>query len=168
VGYDPEGSFTPNPDQGDWGESLYALLEAASCCNNARLNPPSDEHPTWTSLGDQTEAAMKVAFLKTKQETEAALALIYPRVHEIPFDARRKRMSTIHRNLHEFAPSGRATRSIATCTRIMIGADEVAGQSVARAANDEYARNARCGCRAAVCRSNPPVHRRTYRARSDL
>ncbi len=71
-------------------------MDAALSCNNARVNPPSLEHPQWTSLGDQTEAAMKVAALKANVGEES-LKLEYPRVHEIPFDARRKRMTTIHR-----------------------------------------------------------------------
>ena len=95
VGYEPRGKFSPEPFGQPWEETLLALLEAADCCNNARINPPSAEHPTWTSLGDQTEAAMKVAALKADLN-EKALGLLYPRVHEIPFDARRKRMTTIH------------------------------------------------------------------------
>ena len=46
-------------------------------------------------LGDQTEAALRVAALKGNVK-ESELAAIYPRIHELPFDARRKRMSTIH------------------------------------------------------------------------
>jgi hypothetical protein len=57
AGYEPQGTFDPEPEGMDWEQDLYCLLEAATCCNNARVNPPSQEHPTWTSLGDQTEAA---------------------------------------------------------------------------------------------------------------
>ena len=77
-------------------KDFLSLLEAALCCNNARINPPGPEHPIWTSLGDQTEAALKVAALKYNID-ENAVSVFLPRVHEIPFDARRKRMTTIHR-----------------------------------------------------------------------
>ena len=59
VGYEPQGNFIPEPEGKVWEQDLLCLLEAAACCNNARINPPSLEHPTWTSLGDQTEAALK-------------------------------------------------------------------------------------------------------------
>ena len=41
-----------------------ALLDAAWLCNNSRLNPPTPDRPVWTSLGDQTEAALRVLALK--------------------------------------------------------------------------------------------------------
>lgn len=100
VGYEPNGKFNPNPKDKPYEDDLLVLLRAATLCNNSRLNPPSPEHPQWTSLGDQTEAAMKVVALKGGVN-ERALGARYPRVHELPFDARRKRMSTIHRNVDE-------------------------------------------------------------------
>ncbi|HUC20054.1 MAG TPA: HAD-IC family P-type ATPase, partial [Candidatus Polarisedimenticolaceae bacterium] len=96
VGYEPQGEFSPSPDGKPWGKTLLTLLEVANSCNNSRLNEPTHEHPTWTSLGDQTEVALKVTALKAGLK-EKVSALLYPRVHEIPFDARRKRMTTIHR-----------------------------------------------------------------------
>ncbi len=147
VGYEPTGNFAPAPDNQPWEESLLALLEVACCCNNARLNPPTAEHPFWSSLGDQTEAAMKVAALKANLN-EKALGILYPRVHEIPFDARRKRMSTIHRGMHEeFAFVKGAPREVLQlCTRIQIDNEEIPLTNSLRteimAANDEYASNA--------------------------
>ena len=64
VGYEPKGQFIPSPADTPFEKDFFSLLEAALCCNNARINPPGPEHPNWTSLGDQTEAAMKVAALK--------------------------------------------------------------------------------------------------------
>ncbi len=63
-GYEPKGGFSPSPVGQPFEEDWMQLLRAALSCNNARINPPSLEHPQWTSLGDQTEAAMKVAALK--------------------------------------------------------------------------------------------------------
>ncbi len=147
VGYDPTGSFLPAPAHKPWEVSLQALLQAAYCCNNARLNPPTTEHPTWTSLGDQTEAAMKVAALKAGVN-EKTLVIQYPRVHEIPFDARRKRMTTIHRGKNEeFAFVKGAPREVLQlCSKIMLNNQVVDLDNLLRnevmAANDEYARNA--------------------------
>src|SRR3990170_893619 len=95
VGYEPVGRFSPDPSGTPLESTLNALLIAAALCNNARLNPPTPDRPQWTCLGDQTEAALRVAALKG-EISEDNLAEIFPRIHELPFDARRKRMSTIH------------------------------------------------------------------------
>jgi len=95
VGYEPVGEFSPTPKM-TIREDLEQLLTAAMLCNNARLNPPSPERPQWSCLGDQTEAALRVLALKGGVEEET-LMVSYPRIHELPFDARRKRMSTIHK-----------------------------------------------------------------------
>lgn len=147
VGYEPVGSFEPDPANQAWDSTLISLLEAASCCNNARLNPPSFEHATWTSLGDQTEAAIKVAALKAGLD-DPSLMKRYPRIHEIPFDARRKRMTTIHRGQKdEFAFVKGAPREVLQlCTKILINGTVVDLDNQLRnevlTANDEYARNA--------------------------
>ncbi len=96
VGYEPTGDFSPALQGSGAEASVNQLLQAACLCNNSRLMPPSPEHPQWTCLGDQTEAALRVLALKGGVD-EAALNKTLPRVHELPFDARRKRMSTIHK-----------------------------------------------------------------------
>ena len=147
VGYEPAGDFVPDPAGQRWEKDLLSLLEVASCCNNARINAPSLEHPGWTSLGDQTEAAMKVAAMKDGI-TEEAVNRILPRIHEIPFDARRKRMTTIHREVNcEIAFVKGAPREVLQlCTHILIGDQATALTNALRAeilaANDEYARGA--------------------------
>jgi P-type Ca2+ transporter type 2C len=147
VGYEPNGDFSPASGGTRFEIDWLQLLNAALCCNNARINPPSLEHPTWTSLGDQTEAAMKVVAMKGKV-AEPSLALIYPRIHEIPFDARRKRMTTIHRMAdREVAFVKGAPREILQlCTSILLdGKPQPLDDSLRAeilAANDEYARAA--------------------------
>ncbi len=147
VGYEPQGNFIPEPEGKAWEQDLLCLLEAAACCNNARVNPPSLDHPTWTSLGDQTEAAMKVAAMKA-EITDDALRLIIPRVHEIPFDARRKRMTTIHQDTTgEIAFVKGAPREVVQlCTKILINEEALLLTNELRteilAANDDYARGA--------------------------
>ena len=147
VGYEPQGKFTPSPDGEPWGKTLIALLEAADSCNNARLNPPSPEQPTWSSLGDQTEVALKVTAAKAGLK-EKVLNMLYPRVHEIPFNARRKRMTTVHRTRdYEIAfVKGSPREVLQLCTQIEINAEIVPMTNALRAeimaANDEYARKA--------------------------
>jgi Ca2+-transporting ATPase len=147
VGYEPQGSFLPDPQGQVWEKDLLNLLEVASCCNNARINPPSVEHPGWTSLGDQTEAALKVAAMKAGI-LEAAVNRILPRVHEIPFDARRKCMTTIHREVNrEIAFVKGAPREVLQlCTKILVNEESVPLTNQLRAeimgVNDDYARGA--------------------------
>ena len=147
VGYEPKGQFIPSPVGSSFEKDLLALLEAALCCNNARVNPPTPEHPHWTSLGDQTEAALKVAALKYKLNEEVITKLL-PRIHEIPFDARRKRMTTIHREIgREIALSKGAPREVLQlCSHIQIDGEIRSLDGTVRAeilaANDDYARRA--------------------------
>lgn len=101
VGYEPVGDFAPDPHgqplEGDWQQLLTAIM----ACNNARLTPPGPGKPQWGYLGDQTEAALRVAALKGGIE-ETRLQHDIPRIHELPFDARRKRMTTIHQAQHNW------------------------------------------------------------------
>lgn len=148
VGYEPVGNFSIDPHKQGFQKTFDTLLVAAASCNNAKINPPSIEHPNWTSLGDQTEAAMKVAALKGNVE-ENFLSRNYPRIHEIPFDARRKRMSTIHRTndgLISFT-KGAPNEVLALCTHVMMHDQVVELDNETRinimAANDRFARDAR-------------------------
>jgi len=147
VGYEPTGNFVPAPEGQPWEKDLRCLLEVAASCNNARVNAPSMEHSMWTSLGDQTEAAMKVAAMKAGI-TEEMLNRIVPRVHELPFDSRRKRMTTIHRQAsQEIAFVKGAPREVLDlCTKILINGEFVALTNDLRVeilnVNDHYARNA--------------------------
>jgi len=147
VGYEPQGSFIPESKGQSWEKDLLCLLEVAASCNNARVNAPSLEHPTWTSLGDQTEAALKVTAMKANI-TEEALNRIIPRVHELPFDARRKRMTTIHREINQEIAfvKGAPREVLQLCTKIFMNGEPVSLTNDLRAeilsVNDDYARGA--------------------------
>lgn len=151
-GYEPIGKITPSPT-GSGQDDLEQFLIAASLCNNARLTPPSPERPQWSCLGDQTEAALRVLALKGGLR-EAPLGADYPRVHELPFDARRKRMSTIHKvsnstiqTSNEVAFVKGAPREVLQlCTHVLQGRQVIPLDPATRAeilaANDDYARQA--------------------------
>ena len=97
AGYEPTGDFLLDtktlPDK--YKPSLTLLSKAASFCNNARLVPPSAENKSWKILGDPTEAALLVAAEKSGFIYNSELKK-YPRFSEIPFDSKRKRMTTIN------------------------------------------------------------------------
>jgi Ca2+-transporting ATPase len=147
VGYEPQGSFIPEPKGQSWEKDLLCLLEVAASCNNARVNAPSVEHPMWTSLGDQTEAAMKVTAMKANV-TEEALNQSLPRIHELPFDARRKRMTTIHRKTNQELAfvKGAPREVLQLCTKIFMNGAVIPLTNDLRteilSVNDEYARGA--------------------------
>ena len=150
VGYEPKGSYSPDPFGSRLGEDLKALLTAAVLCNNARLVPPSDEFPYWNYLGDQTEAALKVAAIKggVENELESKIVKLFPRVHELPFDARRKRMSTIYRKgiIETAFVKGSPREVLQLCTTILLDGEIQPLTAELRAqimkANDEFARGA--------------------------
>ena len=95
AGYTPTGEFRCGTTIVAPDETLHCLLSAAALCTNARLLPPDTEHDRWTILGDPTEAALRVVAHKAGIDP-VKLEATLPRVRELPFDSRRKRMSTVH------------------------------------------------------------------------
>ena len=97
LGYAPVGKVMAGKkevtaaDNGD----LKLLLTAAGLCSNARVVPPNEESDRYTVLGDPTEACLGVVAKKAGIDIDEQ-ANITPRLRELPFDSRRKRMSTIH------------------------------------------------------------------------
>ena len=177
VGYDPDGAILleedgERPQAGEADDArddpsrrgLLDLLRVAALCNDARLVPPSaSAEGLWTALGDPTEAALLVAARKGGLDLNTEAAAL-PRLRELPFDSRRKRMSTLHavgdardataagRGLPE--PSAARPRTVAfvkgapgevlaRCTRIRTAEGDAADDdayAAAVAANDAYAR----------------------------
>jgi len=148
VGYEPVGEFSPAPpaSRGDQDE-FDVLLRAACLCNNARLIAPGPQNPLWSALGDQTEAALRSLALKGGLD-ETAAQRDYPRHHELPFDAVRKRMTTIHwRDGKKIAfVKGAPKETLACCSHMLIDGDarplNDALRAEIQAANDGYARRA--------------------------
>jgi len=97
-GYHPEGDFRRDGQPVDLEEYPGAklLLRGALLCNDAYLETSGlDTQRTYRLVGDPTEGALVVAAAKAglwKEEVEE----VQPRLAEIPFEAERKRMSTIH------------------------------------------------------------------------
>lgn len=130
VGYAPEGQITAASQDVSVSEDddIQRLLTAAALCNNSRLIPPNGETPRWTVLGDPTEAALLVVAEKSGVHL-ADVTRQLPRLRELPFESRRKRMSTVH-------------RAEGTALRIVGDGSGIAGDGVQgnpRATTDRYA-----------------------------
>lgn len=86
--------------------ALGYLLQGAALCANAKLVPPAEGKDRYTVLGDPTEACLSVAAQKGGVEL-ARMYQDYPRIMELPFDSRRKRMTTIHQLREPFEGANR-------------------------------------------------------------
>jgi len=147
-GYAPTGEILKEgqPIQVEPNSDVAQLLRAACLCNDARVLPPSDDAPRWSVLGDPTEAALLVAGMKAQIDpsTERECA---PRLHELAFESRRKRMSTVHQIEGQQIAfvKGAPKEVLALCKAIRIHGqcvplDDAARQQII-AANDGYARD---------------------------
>lgn len=70
-------------------------LAAGALCNDASLRP-DPQTGRYLALGDPTEGALLVAASQVNLR-KSELEQVTPRVSELPFDADRKRMTTVHR-----------------------------------------------------------------------
>ncbi|MDF2870798.1 MAG: cation-transporting P-type ATPase [Anaerocolumna sp.] len=97
VGYEANGEILEDNKKitADKNEDIRLLLTAAALCSNARLLPPNEENPRYTVLGDPTEACLGVVAKKAGINIETVRTKT-PRLRELPFESRRKRMTTIH------------------------------------------------------------------------
>jgi P-type Ca2+ transporter type 2C len=152
LGYAPVGKITSGGKETSaaGNEDLKLLLTAAALCSNARLVPPEDPTGRFTVLGDPTEACLGVVAQKAGLDI-TTLSSETPRIRELPFDSRRKRMSTIHQlnkpsgSIRAAYVKGAPKEVLELCTGISIhGAREDITQSQCdeiMQANDKYARN---------------------------
>jgi len=123
IGYSPEGDFTfnGNPLQAVDAVSIEKLLEIATLCNGAKIDPPSDKNSAWSVIGDPTDGSLIVAALKYGMNVQNQLAE-KPVVHIVPFDFTRKRMTTVHKlNGDVLIYTKGAPRSIlSVCNKILV------------------------------------------------
>ncbi|KGF73523.1 ATPase [Neosynechococcus sphagnicola sy1] len=83
--------------------ALSLLLIGAALCNDALLKPDPDHPHHFHAIGDPTEGALVVTAAQMGL-WKARLESIFPRIAEIPFDAERKRMTTVHQLLAAGTP----------------------------------------------------------------
>ncbi|MBN1289777.1 MAG: cation-transporting P-type ATPase [Actinobacteria bacterium] len=149
VGYEPTGEFLIDGKPVDARESecLLKLLRIASLCNNSKLVAPGGKDDSWTILGDPTEASLMVSASKLEFDYEKELAL-RPRHYEIPFDSRRKRMTTVQlvKSGVEVLVKGAPVEVMKLCTHVWEpeGVREItdADRQALVERNDQFARQA--------------------------
>jgi len=95
-GFKPEGSFIENGDKvkPEADPELELILKTGLLCNNSNIVDDPDIGPYIT--GDPTEGAILVAAVKSGLIPEQ-VEKENPRVWEVPFDSKRKMMSTINK-----------------------------------------------------------------------
>ncbi len=94
AGYEPNGQFMRDGLVVEPGDSLKALLTAATLASDTHI-VHNEEDGRWHVKGDPTEGALVVAAAKAglhKSELDAQ----FPRTAEIPFTSETKRMTTLH------------------------------------------------------------------------
>ncbi|MEK6893953.1 MAG: cation-translocating P-type ATPase [Nanoarchaeota archaeon] len=114
-GYSDRGLISLNGKSFNDRDSI--ILNIGALCNNAVLH----KGPETTITGDPTEAALLVSALKAGVDYNV-LREKFVRVDEMPFDASRKMMSTLHKSGKEFLfyTKGAPERVIEKCSHILI------------------------------------------------
>jgi len=125
-GYAPEGTFSEdgNSVTPEGYPGLAKLGLAAALCNDATIEraEDADDGDSWRMVGDPTEGALVVMAGKAGL-WKGDLEQRYPRVDEVPFDARRKRMTTIHRvgdDAYEAYIKGAPDIMVGLCDRVFV------------------------------------------------
>ena len=101
AGYNPKGEFLHGGEEISHQEirELKLLMRSATFCNDAKLIEPKGNPlqtgEKWGILGDPTEASLLVAARKNGFDWEEEIKRS-PRIAELPFDSKRKSMSSIH------------------------------------------------------------------------
>lgn len=97
TGYEPQGEFLYQGEEVSHEQirELRLLMRSATFANDAKLVKPSKLGEKWKILGDPTEAALLVAARKNGFDWKERI-IEQPRILELPFDSKRKSMSSIH------------------------------------------------------------------------
>lgn len=90
-GYKPDGEFYTDNKKFKNEEDMRFLLRISALCNNSYIDKKNDK----LFIGDPTEISLMVAAAKADLWQDE-LSKKYPRIAEVPFDSKRKRMTTIH------------------------------------------------------------------------
>jgi magnesium-transporting ATPase (P-type) len=131
AGYDPTGHITTRTGTPD-SSALTELVRAGALCNDAVLERAGD---TWRLIGDPTEGALLTLAAKAGIDPVQE-GYRYPRRGELPFDASRRRMTTVHETpLGWTAYVKGAPNAVVPRTAL-----DDAAQAAALAAADELAR----------------------------
>jgi P-type Ca2+ transporter type 2C len=145
TGYEPAGEFVRDATRlTSVPEHLADLLRTGAMANDARLEPAEVDGTGWTVVGDPTEGALLVAAAKAGVE----IADDGGRVAEFPFDAVRKRMSTLHREGDRLVLrcKGAPRELLEQCTNVRIDGIDQPLDPTMRArlltANDDLSREA--------------------------
>jgi magnesium-transporting ATPase (P-type) len=95
TGYVPEGTLEPAADQDKERtiEAALPLLRASVLCNNADLRAADHK---WRVVGDPMEGALVALGMKAGLDPHSFQAA-WPRVDDIPFDAKHRFMATLNR-----------------------------------------------------------------------
>ena len=124
LGYSLEGGVAAdsNIDKKD----LVLLAKTMVLCNDANIGIRQDKTEV---IGDPTEIALLV-FAYKNDITKDRMDAEFPRVHEIPFTAERKMMTTIHKNLDnnklEAYIKGACEVILGRCIKILVDSKSLA------------------------------------------
>ncbi|MCL2499081.1 MAG: cation-translocating P-type ATPase [Defluviitaleaceae bacterium] len=88
-------------NENEFNEDQRKLIGLLASCSNATIAPHNEYHDgmnyeSETAIGDPTEIAI-IRLLHDLGLDRVQAERDYPRVHELPFDSARKRMTTVHR-----------------------------------------------------------------------
>ena len=99
-GYCPEGEVT-GPRDAAADPFMSRLATVAALCNDATVRAPDQANGAWGVTGDPTEGALVALAGKCGLDV-TELREARPRVEELPFDGERRRMTTVHRDAHQY------------------------------------------------------------------